>query len=258
MANILRNTISRSGRSLSSLHRARPASDPAAFDRYTTIWTFFRTQSTYASSPRAPPLFTPRRTELSLRIYATRSTFRSFSSSPFSGSAGQPNVPPKPPQNPKEERPPDTQHGTSHSNFDSSRLENYPKLFRRLALSLPHLDRHTRDDFLNAATGFWERLRIRFKWLTIRSFRKYNADDISAFVTWFFMSQTLWLLVGTYVSLLCRVVNVPHWRLISLQNHVLLCGIRYCEQSSAAMYVFGSELLPCCTYIICSACCSCH
>jgi mitochondrial distribution and morphology protein 31 len=80
---------------------------------------------------------------------------------------------------------------------DPRPLENYSKFFRQLALSLPHVHRPTRDDFLNAATGFWQRIRIRFKWLTIRSFRKYNADDISAFITWFFMSQTLWLFVGT-------------------------------------------------------------
>lgn len=81
--------------------------------------------------------------------------------------------------------------------LDPHRYENYPRLFRRLAMSLPHLQRPTRDDFLNAATGFWQRVRIRFKWLTIRSFRRYNADDMSAFITWFFMSQTLWLFVGT-------------------------------------------------------------
>lgn len=80
---------------------------------------------------------------------------------------------------------------------DHRTLENYSKFFRQLAMSLPHVHRPTRDDFLNAATGFWQRLRIRFKWATIRSFRKYNVDDISAFVTWFFMSQTLWLFVGT-------------------------------------------------------------
>lgn len=84
-----------------------------------------------------------------------------------------------------------------HDGLSQQRLDNYPRLFRRLAMSLPHLHRPTRDDFLNAANGFWQRARVRFRWLTIRSFRKYNADDISAFVTWFFMSQTLWLLVGT-------------------------------------------------------------
>lgn len=76
-------------------------------------------------------------------------------------------------------------------------LEDYSRFFRRLALLLPHPHRPTREDFLNVATGFWQRLRIRFKWFTIKSFRKFNADDISAFVTWFLMSQTLWILIGT-------------------------------------------------------------
>ena len=80
---------------------------------------------------------------------------------------------------------------------DKSYLENYSSFFKQLALSLPHSHRPTRDDLLNVATNFWQRLRIRFKWFTIKSFRKFNADDISAFVTWFLMSQTLWILVGT-------------------------------------------------------------
>jgi distribution and morphology protein 31 len=64
-------------------------------------------------------------------------------------------------------------------------------------MSLPHLPRPSRDDFLKVATGFWARARIRFKWFTIKSFRPFNADDISAFITWFVMSQTLWIFVGT-------------------------------------------------------------
>ena len=87
------------------------------------------------------------------------------------------------------EKPPDS--------LNPDRFRDYPPFFRRLALSLPHLHRPTQDDFLRAAGGFWQRARVRFKWLTIRSFRRYNADDISAFVTWFFMSQTLWLVLGT-------------------------------------------------------------
>lgn len=99
-----------------------------------------------------------------------------------------------------QKEPPSTDNPAEKGGPDPRQYENYSKYFRTLAMSLPHLHRPTRDDFLNAATGFWSRLRIRFKWLTIRSFRKYNADDISAFVTWFFMSQTLWLFVGTYVD----------------------------------------------------------
>lgn len=86
---------------------------------------------------------------------------------------------------------------TTPKDVEHNQYEDYPRFFRRLAMTLPHLHRPTRDDFLNATTGFWQRMRIRFKWLTIRSFRKYNADDISGFVTWVIMSQTLWLLVGT-------------------------------------------------------------
>lgn len=78
-----------------------------------------------------------------------------------------------------------------------NRFDHYPQFFRRLALSVPNIHRPTRDDMLNAASGFWERTRIRFRWFTIKSFRKFNADDISAFITWFLMSQTLWILVGT-------------------------------------------------------------
>lgn len=78
--------------------------------------------------------------------------------------------------------------------------ENYSKFFQRLARSLPPMQRPTREDFLNVANGFWQRMRVRFKWFTVRSFRKFNADDISAFFTWFLVSQTAWILLGTYVK----------------------------------------------------------
>ena len=55
--------------------------------------------------------------------------------------------------------------------------DNYPRFFRRLAQSLPHV---SRDDFLNAANGFVQRMRVRVRWFFIRNFRKFNADDISA------------------------------------------------------------------------------
>ena len=78
-------------------------------------------------------------------------------------------------------------------------LQNYSRFFRQLAQSVPHIHRPTRDDFLNLTSSFWHRLRIRFKWLTIRSFRKFNADDLSAFFSFVLVGQTLWILVGTSV-----------------------------------------------------------
>lgn len=98
-------------------------------------------------------------------------------------------------------------------------LEDYSRFFRRLALSLPHAHRPTREDLLNVATGFWQRLRIRFKWFTIKSFRKFNADDISAFVTWFLMSQTLWILVGTWVA---EFMDLSH-SFTCIQDNVFFC-----------------------------------
>lgn len=76
-------------------------------------------------------------------------------------------------------------------------LQNYSALFRQLALSLPHGKQPTKQDFLQAATSMWQRMRIRFKWFTIKSFRKFNVDDMSAFLSWFLVGQTLWILVGT-------------------------------------------------------------
>lgn len=80
---------------------------------------------------------------------------------------------------------------------DHSHLQDYSRFFRQLALSVPHLSRPTRDDLLNVTSSFWKRLRIRFKWFTIKSFRKFNADDLSAFFSFALVGQTIWILIGT-------------------------------------------------------------
>jgi hypothetical protein len=69
--------------------------------------------------------------------------------------------------------------------------------------------RPTKEELLAAATGFWQRLRIRFKWLTIRSARPFNSDDISAFFSWIIVGHVIWILVGTttFFSLLILAVN---------------------------------------------------
>ena len=95
----------------------------------------------------------------------------------------------KPPTMPTaEDKPPAT---------DPSHLQDYSRFFRQLVQSVPHLTRPTRDDLLNVTSSFWKRLRIRFKWLTIRSFRKFNVDDISAFFSFALVGNTLWILIGT-------------------------------------------------------------
>ncbi|KAF9227145.1 hypothetical protein BS17DRAFT_775039 [Gyrodon lividus] len=120
-------------------------------------------------------------------------------------------------------------------------LENYPRLYRRLAQSLSHLHRPTKDDFLNVASGFWQRLRIRFKWFTIRSFRRFNADDISAFITWFLMSQTLWILVGTttFFSVVFATANS-----LRLQEYVARAISNYLTSETGVTVIFESAIVP--------------
>ncbi|KDR75127.1 hypothetical protein GALMADRAFT_226782 [Galerina marginata CBS 339.88] len=108
-------------------------------------------------------------------------------------------------------------------------------------MSLPHPHRPTREDFLNVATGFWQRLRIRFKWFTVRSFRKFNADDISAFVTWFVMSQTLWILIGTttFFSVVFATINS-----LRLQRYVARGISDYLTSETGITIIFESAIVP--------------
>lgn len=75
---------------------------------------------------------------------------------------------------------------------------------------LPHMPhRPTREELLAAATGFWSRLKVRFKWFSIRSSRPWNVDDWSAFVSWFVLGNIVWVLVGTttFFSLIIFSIN---------------------------------------------------
>ncbi|KAF9067749.1 mitochondrial distribution and morphology protein-domain-containing protein [Rhodocollybia butyracea] len=120
-------------------------------------------------------------------------------------------------------------------------FEYYSRSFRQLAMSLPHLHRPTQDDFLRVADGFWQRLRIRFKWFTIKSFRKFNADDISGIVTWILMSQTIWILVGTttFLSVVFAIANS-----LRLQ-HFIARGISdYLTSETGITIIFESAIVP--------------
>ena len=202
-----------SGGRLLSLQRTRTV-NAATLDRYSTIRDFFRRQ--HAVAPETL-ILSSRRLAKSSRL-TKQPCDRKIESIPnqrrtFHPSILRPSATSQFPENsPKkhEEAAPTPENSKSHSSDNPlfkqepyvpmpRNDENYSRFFQRLALSLPHLHRPTRDDFLNVATGFWERIRIRFKWFTIKSFRKFNADEISAFITWFLMSQTLWILVGTCV-----------------------------------------------------------
>ncbi|KAJ3868848.1 mitochondrial distribution and morphology proteins-domain-containing protein [Lentinula novae-zelandiae] len=120
-------------------------------------------------------------------------------------------------------------------------FQYYSRSFRQLAMSLPQLHRPTQEDFLRVADGFWQRLRIRFKWFTIKSFRKFNADDISGIATWILMSQTIWILVGTttFLSVIFAIVNS-----LRLQHFVARGISDYLTSETGITIIFESAIVP--------------
>lgn len=106
---------------------------------------------------------------------------------------------------------------------------------------LPHLHRPTKEELLAAATSFWQRLGIRFKWFSIRSARPFNTDDISAFVSWILFGHILWIILGTttFVSLAILLMNT-----VFAQESLAGWVGNYLTQSSGVKVVFESAIVP--------------
>ncbi|KAK3389498.1 mitochondrial distribution and morphology proteins-domain-containing protein [Podospora didyma] len=104
---------------------------------------------------------------------------------------------------------------------------------------MPH--RPTKEELLAAASGFGERLKVRFKWFSIRSMRPWNADEWGAFVSWFLFGHLVWILVGTttFFSLVILTINTV------LAQETLAKWIGdYLTQSAGLTVVFESAIVP--------------
>ncbi|CAG8981684.1 hypothetical protein HYALB_00006556 [Hymenoscyphus albidus] len=109
-------------------------------------------------------------------------------------------------------------------------------------LHLPHMPhRPTKEELLAAATGFWSRLKVRFKWFSIRSSRPWNVDDWSAFVSWFVLGNIVWILVGTttFFSLVIFSINT-----VFAQETLARWIGDYLTQSAGIKVVFESAVVP--------------
>ncbi|KAK5123878.1 hypothetical protein LTR85_002074 [Meristemomyces frigidus] len=106
---------------------------------------------------------------------------------------------------------------------------------------LPHLHRPTKEELLAAATGFWHRLQIRFKWFSIRSVRPFNSDEIGAFLSWIFWGHVLWIVVGT-----TTFVSGAIWAINTVFAQETLAGWvgNYLTKSSGVKIVFESAIVP--------------
>lgn len=202
------STSSRSAWTLSS-HPVRQAHT----DRYTTIHAFFtrhgRTSTKAHSPPSIPRHFPPasRRWNTNASIppkprkdgaeggttppsKQPASSASSSSSTPTSTT--QPPTCPRcqvtPPVIPKTQVPSASQAHPVHISEYSPFIRRLINRSSELSHNLPH--RLTKEDLLNAAESWWQRLRIRLKWFFIRGWRRFNTDDLSAFFSWFVVGNS--------------------------------------------------------------------
>lgn len=112
-------------------------------------------------------------------------------------------------------------------------------------LHMPHLPkmphRPTKEELLAATSGFWKRLKVRFKWFSIRSMRPWNADEWGAFVSWFLFGHLVWILVGTttFFSLVILTINT-----VFAQETLAKWIGDYLTQSAGVKVVFESAVVP--------------
>lgn len=114
-------------------------------------------------------------------------------------------------------------------------------LLDRLPHHLPHIYRPTKAELLEAASGFWSRIKIHFKWLTIRSTRPFNADEIYALFSWIIAAHFLWIVLGTttFFMLTIFLINTA----FSQETIAKWIG-NYLTKSSGIKVVFETAVVP--------------
>ncbi|EPS42708.1 hypothetical protein H072_3341 [Dactylellina haptotyla CBS 200.50] len=106
---------------------------------------------------------------------------------------------------------------------------------------LPQIHRPSKEELLAAASNAWDRLRIRFKWLTIRQIRPFNMDEISAFFSWIILGNLAWIILGTttFFSIGIWLVNT-----VFAQEHLAKVVGNYLTQEMGMKVVFESAIVP--------------
>ncbi|KAJ6092908.1 hypothetical protein N7486_008197 [Penicillium sp. IBT 16267x] len=137
--------------------------------------------------------------------------------------------------NPTQNSPPKLQPHDPHPARPSNR-----HLMDRLP-QIPHLHRPTKEELLAAATGFWSRLKVRFKWFSIRSVRPFNLEEITALFSWVLLGHVVWIVVGTttFFSLLILAINT-----VFAQETLAGWVGNYLTKSSGVQVVFESAIVP--------------
>ncbi|ETS62552.1 hypothetical protein PaG_03187 [Moesziomyces aphidis] len=195
----------------------------------------------------------------------SKATARPESPAPSSKTPSKDADSPRSTEQPQDPPPPDAPTPTTTSTELTTaerayhHFANYPRSLQRLALSAVrtsparpasssepsshehHRLRPSKEDLLRIAQGFWTRLRIRFKWFTIRGFRRFNADDISAFFTLGGFTTAIFIIVGTttFFSLVFAALNA-----LNLQEWIARKIADYLTAETGVTVVFESAIVP--------------
>ncbi|KAK9239680.1 mitochondrial distribution and morphology proteins-domain-containing protein [Lipomyces kononenkoae] len=104
-----------------------------------------------------------------------------------------------------------------------------------------HLHPPTKEELLKAATGAFDRLRIRFKWTLIRQVRPFNMDDMSAFFSWLIVGNVIWVILGTttFFSLVILTANT----VFAQETLARMIG-NYLTKETGITVVFESAIVP--------------
>lgn len=129
--------------------------------------------------------------------------------------------------------------GQVHRPLHQEHPEHQEHFYERL--HLPQFHRPTKEELLAAATGFWSRLKVRFKWLTIKSSRPFNVDEIVGFISWIALGHVIWIVIGTttFVSLAILAINT-----VFAQETLARWIGNYLTKSSGLQVVFESAIVP--------------
>ncbi|KAF4594496.1 Mitochondrial distribution and morphology protein [Ophiocordyceps camponoti-floridani] len=179
---------------------------------------------------RCPGVIPPPLWHSQYRLYGDK--LRNPSSKPSSSSDQPQGLPLLPDKLQADEKSSDSR------NVDSASIASSVSKYLHLS-KIPH--RPTKEELLATANGFWERVRVRFKWMSIRSMRPWNADEWGAFVSWFMLGHLVWILVGTttFFSIIIFSINT-----VFAQETLAKWVGDYLTQSAGVTVVFESAIVP--------------
>ena len=135
----------------------------------------------------------------------------------------------------------DSARGSKESNAEANKTTKESKKPTPEEESQSYFQRPTKEQLLATATSFLHRLHIRFKWPLIRSYRPFNMDDISAFISVYILSHAFLLIAGTTTFFLLVIATI---NTVGAQEYFARAIGWYLTKESGMTVIFESAIVP--------------